>query len=306
MSDPCHVTRPRLLGDPTLVWRGPEELQVGLDEDAVVLQSVPPAAETLLRRLDGRHTVTELGRRLPPAWVSWILDGLSRQGRLADGVATTTPPTVRVVGSGSLSAAVTAALVQAGSQVRLADPLRDAPLRTRQLASMLSAGRTPRQRILVEDEPDARAEGTTLTVVATDTAEPDRVLTEQLVRAGLPHLVLRVQPTRALVGPFVLPGRTACLRCSDLVRAAADPGWPVVACELSRVRATSLGPLAHWAVALAVAHLSAYDTGGSPETLAGTVELGRDGVTRFRRWARHPACSCHEHDLSGAAARMGA
>src|ERR1700733_14635490 len=43
---------------------------------------------------------------------------------------------------------------------------------------------------------------------------------------GPPSAALRV------VGPLVIPGRTACLRCLDLTRAERDPAWPLILAKL--------------------------------------------------------------------------
>jgi len=52
--------------------------------------------------------------------------------------------------------------------------------------------------------------------------EPDRDLLDPYVRDGVPHLVVRLTEGDAVVGPFVVPGRTACLRCVDAHHAEAD------------------------------------------------------------------------------------
>src|SRR5699024_6158620 len=63
---------------------------------------------------------------------------------------------------------------------------------------------------------------------------PDFALSERSVRLAGPHLVAYVRETTGVVGPFVLPGRTACLRCLDLHRADRDPGWPRVTLQLAK------------------------------------------------------------------------
>ena len=39
---------------------------------------------------------------------------------------------------------------------------------------------------------------------------------------------------RAVVGPFVVPGTTACLRCVDAHRTDADPAWPLLVAAVRR------------------------------------------------------------------------
>ena len=55
VAAPFH--RPRLTGSRTLVWRSRTDLQIGLDDDAVVLAAVPRHTEDLVRLLDGHHTL---------------------------------------------------------------------------------------------------------------------------------------------------------------------------------------------------------------------------------------------------------
>ncbi len=306
MRQTTRCERPRLTGATTLVWRSSTDLQIGLDDDAIVLSAVPRSAEEVLRRLDGRHHVGELGRILPMPWVEWILASLEAQGRLADGPAPRRRVSARVIGTGSLGSAVAKELVEAGVRVRLAESHPQHYARSRLVAEHLGQQLRPRDRPVVEPDLDLRSAAVTVTILALDTAEPERTLTDLLVAARVPHLVVRVQPARAVVGPFVLPGQTACVRCSDLARTAVDRSWPMVACQLARLHVSTTGALARWAVSLAVAHTMAYAAGAEPESLTGTLELGNDAVTRFRRWARHPSCGCRGADLSEHAARMGA
>lgn len=301
---PLLPRHPRLVGDPTIVWRAAQELQVGLDDDAIVLSSVPRAAEAVIRRLTGRHDVHDLTELLPRPWIEWLLANLQAHGRLADGPATSDQISVRVMGTGLVAAQLAAGLLDMDVNVRLADPLNGSSRALQHLARLLSRGRRPAQQPVLEPNVDLRSGGLTLSIVATDAAEPDRMLTDMLVQYRLPHLVLRIHPGRALVGPLVIPGRTACVRCLDLLRTASDPAWPIVACELSRISIPPHQAPTRWAVALAVAHVLALATGGLPDSLGGTLELGSDGITRFRRSARHPACHCRAAELADSGARM--
>ena len=58
--------------------------------------------------------------------------------------------------------------------------------------------------------------------------EPDRELLDAWTRAGTPYLLVRLTEGRAVVGPFVVPGTTACLRCLDAHHTDADPAWPLL------------------------------------------------------------------------------
>ena len=118
-----------------------------------------------------------------------------------------------------------------------------------------------------------------------------------VVPPGVPHLVAEVRDTVGVVGPLVLPGRTSCLRCSELTRTDLDPGWPVLSAQLaspSRHRDACDGPLAVMVAAQAamqVLHL--VDGTTDPAALGGTLELALpDWRWRRRTWPVHPACGC--------------
>ncbi len=61
-------------------------------------------------------------------------------------------------------------------------------------------------------------------VLVAGVGEPDRELLDPCVRDGVPHLVVRLTEGDAVVGPFVVPGRTACLRCVDAHHAGPTHG----------------------------------------------------------------------------------
>ena len=138
---------------------------------------------------------------------------------------------------------------------------------------------------------------------------------DQLLRDGTPHLLVGVRETTAVIGPLVVPGESACLRCLDLRRADRDPAWPMIAAQLAapppRAPAAAcdvaLATLAASVAALqaltwidADANRSSCDGGCSrqtapfPATFDGTLEVTLpDWRIRRRPWSRHPSCGCH-------------
>ncbi len=132
---------------------------------------------------------------------------------------------------------------------------------------------------------------------------PD-ALAPDLVRQGVPHLLAEVREQVGVVGPLVLPGRSACLHCLDLTRTDLDPGWPALAAQLS-VPARGTAPC-DGALALAVAAaaalqvLAALDQLAAPASLDGTLELASpDWRWRRRSWPPHPDCDCAAAGGSG-------
>lgn len=118
-----------------------------------------------------------------------------------------------------------------------------------------------------------------------------------LVPAGTAHLLAEVRDTVGVVGPMVLPGRSACLRCTDLTRTDLDPAWPALAAQLSaptRAPEACDGPLAVMVAAQAAAQvLLLVDGTADPASVGGTLELALpDWRWRRRSWPLHPACGC--------------
>ncbi len=114
-------------------------------------------------------------------------------------------------------------------------------------------------------------------------------------RRQLAHLAVAVRDGTVVVGPLVRPGVSPCLNCLDLHRQDRDPGWRVVAAQLS-VTAEQAEPVAATTVLAAAAYAAAevltHLDGGAPETLGATVEISRAGQSRRRQWTQHPQCGC--------------
>jgi hypothetical protein len=113
----------------------------------------------------------------------------------------------------------------------------------------------------------------------------------------LAHLLAEIRGEVGVVGPLVVPGASACLRCLDLTRTDRDPGWPALAVQLG----TPTREVAPCDSALAVAvaaqtamqALAFFDDGGLPSTAGGTLELVLpDWRWRRRSWQMHPDCDC--------------
>ena len=125
-----------------------------------------------------------------------------------------------------------------------------------------------------------------------------RELPELLRRAGVPHLAAAASEAIGVVGPLVLPGRTACLRCLDLTRAERDPAWPLILAQLTG--GGSDPPACDTVLAAAVATQAAaqalafVDRPASASTVTnGTLELVLpDWQWRRRTWAQHDRCGC--------------
>jgi hypothetical protein len=126
--------------------------------------------------------------------------------------------------------------------------------------------------------------------------EPLRGDVDPLVREGAPHLLV-ICGAAARVGPFVVPGQTACLRCVDAHLAEPDPRRPLVVEQVARsagrAEVAPVDPtLEVLALAWAVRDLARYVEGDRPATWSATVDLDHSSAGVRREWERHPHCGC--------------
>ena len=132
--------------------------------------------------------------------------------------------------------------------------------------------------------------------------EPLREALDDLVREGAPHLLVISRAAILEVGPFVVPGQTACLRCVDAHRAERDPRRGLVVEQAARlVAAGALEPRDDllWALALAwaVRDLLRYVEGDRPSTWSASFGVGPTEPPLARTWSRHPHCGCGWDEL---------
>ncbi len=127
--------------------------------------------------------------------------------------------------------------------------------------------------------------------------EPDRALLDPWLREGRSHIVARIVDGRIVVGPLVVPGRTACLRCIDCHLIDIEPEhYAVLHRYVHTPREDGYGDLApaptwHLAVSWALHDLTAHLDGRTPVTQSSTLSLGESGL-ECTTWHRHPECAC--------------
>jgi hypothetical protein len=213
----------------------------------------------------------------------------------------------RVYGAGRLGACVTTFLAASGvAWVSCLDPA------TAEAADVTPAGLSPCDvgasraagvaQAVHRVAPEVRTENDAgrLPDVAVLTGRPDPVLLAALMRDRVPHLIAHADEAIGSVGPLVLPGHSACVRCVDLSKAARDPAWPRI---LAQASGTSAAPaatracdtvLAAATAALATAQaLTLIDRVGQPAAAGGTLEVVLPEWQWQRRdWPPHPACTC--------------
>ncbi len=317
-----HGLPPRVVLAPHLcvLVRGPDSRQVGLDPArGRVLEDLCPATATMLDELGAAPVETSgllrraVGRGADPETACALLHallvaGLLRDARAAERVGRRRAGSaVEVRGHGPLALAVAAALARAGVgavHARTSGPVEHCDL----LVTGLPVGALGRDRSRVAAEllttaaPQVRtgAQGRTPPdlVVLTDALARGLDEADALTGRAVEHLVVRMRDGRGVVGPLVLPGRTACLRCLDLHRTGRDPGWPALSTALTdRTGSADTAALAATAALGATQALLALDgptTGAPPPpTLDATLELDLDAAAVVTRvWRAHPGCPC--------------
>ena len=137
-------------------------------------------------------------------------------------------------------------------------------------------------------------------------AEVSRSSLDPLLREGLPHLVVTGAPGELTVGPFVVPGLTACLRCVDAHRGEDDPRRALVVEQVASqpplVEDRHNAALRSIALGWAVQDLVRFLEGGRPSTWSATVRIAADLAPTPHPWLRHPHCGCSWGDSLPAAA----
>ncbi len=137
--------------------------------------------------------------------------------------------------------------------------------------------------------------GAATTLVVT-LGEPRRHVSDRLVRADVAHLWLAVLPTAVRIGPFVEPGRSACLRCVDAHLGERDARRATVLHQLDDLPVAPyaawdpclLGLGAAWAVRDVVRRLD----GELPSLRSASLTVTTDLEVSRRDWLRHPYCGC--------------
>lgn len=119
-----------------------------------------------------------------------------------------------------------------------------------------------------------------------------RMRVDPLLRAGTPYLVVESSPDDWTVGPLVVPGVTACLRCLDAACAETDPRRGLVVDQLADVPVPRDRLLESLAVAWAIRDALTHVAGRRPSTWSASVTLTRDQEPVRRPWLRHPDCGC--------------
>lgn len=135
-------------------------------------------------------------------------------------------------------------------------------------------------------------------VIQLSAHEPPRSLLDPLMRDGRTHLLVRRAGGGWRIGPFVAPGHSPCLRCTDLTRMDVDPQWAVVLPQLEVPPLVAArdrtGDAAVWETAALVGReVVRAATGDRPRSVGAVLGHGDDdGWQVHQSVAFHHRCGC--------------
>ena len=311
--------RPTLKAGLVTVWRDPDTVQIGIDPRRAVAIAGMAGAGHLIELLDGSRTreqvISAAAAHGIPAHVADRVLGLLAEHHVLDqpagvslaGLPRPLPPalaaelaTVSLAlgkedGGAGVLARRRAARVLVCGEPRIGRAIRRILVTAgvgRVTRSASPDGDLPRDG-LPADRPDL--------VIVVGRVAPE--VAWRLVTRGVTHLAVSAAEAIGVVGPLVIPGRTACLRCLDYARARADPAWPLILAQLGRRQpepgACDAALAAAVAAQAAGQALTAMDRApADAATVGGTLELVLPGWQwRRRSWPRHPSCPCASHQI---------
>jgi bacteriocin biosynthesis cyclodehydratase domain-containing protein len=284
---PDLPARPLLRPGVRVCRRSATELQVGLDRSLAV--AVPDTAEV-------RAALTGLARGARPhprdRAVARLLSRLHERGLLVDGDAW-----LAAVGrtpSPEAAASVTAVVAEHG--VGAANVLEGRRATGVLVDDLGLPAAAERLRELLDHT--GVGHGDDLVVLLCG-EEPDRDLVDHWMRADVPHVLLTASEGVLRLGPFVDPGRTACLRCLDAAATEHDPRHGLVVRQYADAPPAADGlpaPLPADLLDVAVGHLARDVTrwvdGRLPRTWSATVRLDDALDLSPVPLPRHPGCGC--------------
>jgi len=310
----CHAdcVRPALKPGLLPVWRDRDTLQIGIDSRRAVALTGMAGIAWVIGLLDGSRDRAQViqaavHRGLPAEAAERVLALLATAGALDDFPA----GTLRV-----LSPPLRARLAAELATVSLARGDGDGGARTlaRRLAaqvridgggrigagiaSVLAASGVGRVAHAGTGDDGSESPGQERPDLAVLVGRQPLDLRASLMRELIPHLAASADEAIGIVGPLVIPGRTACLRCMDLTRTDRDPAWPLILAQLAGRAPDPLAcdaPLAAAVAAQAAAQgLAFIDRAVVADAVTnGTLELVLPGWQwRRRTWMSHQDCSC--------------
>ncbi|WP_194910177.1 hypothetical protein [Catenulispora rubra] len=228
-----------------------------------------------------------------------------RRGRTTQAADKTTDKTADETADKTAGNTAAAAEADTGPELAAESGLAAPPPRRQDLVRALIRATAPSTRTTLptnRQHPDV--------AILAPIADGYPALASSLQSDGVPHLSVEVHETTGVLGPFVQPGRSSCLRCRDLYRTARDPGWPRAMVPFGGVDAVPAVEdracdvmLATLVAVQATLHVLAFVEGDPPPTVNAALEVVPPfgAQTRYDR-PPHPDCGCLVTGTEAAAA----
>ncbi len=302
--------RPALKPGLLPVWRDRDTLQIGIDPRRAVALTGMSDAGCVIGLLDGSRDRAQViaaasDRGIPAQLTERVLTLLAAGGALDDFPAGTYRALPRQLRA-RLAPELAAASLAHG------DGDGGARILARRRAAYVTLYGGGRLRSGVADLLTASGIGELADAEATGPPSPPAIrpdlavllgnpvpeLGASLLRDRIPHLAASAGEAIGVVGPLVLPGKSACLRCLDLARTDRDPAWPLIFAQLAGRQpdppacdASLAAAVAAQATAQALAFIDRPGRVGA--VTSGTLELVLPAWQwRRRTWLPHPDCAC--------------
>lgn len=260
-----------------LVWRTPTSLQFGVSSPRLRLDNLDLASERMIAALGAgvsRSGLSVIARSagVDEAAVDALLWRLRPAMQRASDRA---PIRVAIAGTGRLADRVAALLAESGIAVFVTRSVDAAESQDCDLA------------------------------VAVGHFVLDPGLLGVWLRRDVPHLPVVLGDSAVAVGPFVEPGRSACLYCLQRHATDADPAWTAIATQLWGRRSPADTELVASEVGAVVARAVLARVEGELVS-ADQLVIGVDGSRTRRAFDIHPDCGCVEPAMANAAANASA
>ena len=308
MPDPsvsAGACGPDASGVPALPLLAPGAVVTRRDDGHLQIGLTPPRALVLPESPTARAALGALttGTAPDPRLLQPLLARLVDRGLLIDGAALRR----NLPGSTAGAHAVAATYAQAGLDApdrlarRAARPVGiELPeALSRALAEILDPVELVRTLAALHGVSTASGDQTPYAVLVAALGEIDRARVDRLSRADIPHLLLTFTEGVARLGPFVVPGQTACLRCVDAHLGERDPRRALVVQQYVGRPARPDGVPEPLDPAVVLATLAwglrdviAYVDGDTPGTWSRSVAIGPAMAQDWTAWTRHPHCGC--------------
>lgn len=247
-----------------VLWRDARSLQIGVRPAVVVLEDPSGWQLELLAALEGG---------VPAGRIAGVAAAFGAGPAEITSFMAVLGPALREVAAPREISLLTSDRVPHDAVLGMFDGLRD--------AGFVAVRRTA--------DAAASASGGAAILLGRDVVPPH--LAREMMSADVPHVPIALEVGRAVVGPYIVPGETACLSCLWEHERERDPAWPMIATQLAS-RTSGADPsrtLGALAASLVTRVVRSVDERSARTR---SVSISLDGRRRWRSHRPHEACLC--------------